>query len=82
MTLTDIAEALVDGCRTGQEAANLDTLYDAGAVSVEAADYTGAGRATRGVEGIKGKHAWWETAFELHSADLEGRSCMAMTDLP
>jgi len=72
MTLKEIADRLVEGCKTGQEAANLDLLYHPDAVSVEAADYTGAGRETRGVEGIKGKHAWWESAFEMHSADLEG----------
>jgi len=72
MTLKDIADALVDGCRTGQEAANLDRLYHADAVSVEAADYTGAGRETHGLDGIKGKHAWWDSAFEIIEAKVEG----------
>jgi len=72
MTLKEIAEALVEGCKAGQEAANLDRLYHPDAVSVEAADYSGAGRETHGIEGIKGKHAWWDSAFEVHSASAEG----------
>lgn len=72
MTLKDIADALVDGCKTGKEAENLDRLYHPDAVSVEAADYTGQGRETAGLDGIKGKHAWWDSAFEMHSAEVEG----------
>jgi ketosteroid isomerase-like protein len=72
MTLKDIAEALVDGCRTGKERANLDRLYHPDAVSVEAADYSGQGRETAGLDGIKGKHDWWDSAMEVHSAEVEG----------
>lgn len=72
MTLKDIAEKLVEGCKTGTDTANLDTLYHPDAVSVEAADYTGQGRETAGLDGIKGKHDWWEGAFETHSAKVEG----------
>ncbi|MBC6443036.1 MAG: nuclear transport factor 2 family protein [Rhodobacteraceae bacterium] len=72
MTLEEIAEKLVDGCRTGQEDANLDALYHPDAVSVEAADFSGTGRETKGVDGIRGKHAWWDANFEVHSAEVEG----------
>lgn len=72
MTLQEIATALVEGCESGQEAANLDKLYHADAVSVEAADYSGDGRETRGIKGIHGKHAWWEANFEAHDAKVQG----------
>jgi ketosteroid isomerase-like protein len=72
MTLKEIAEALVEGCRTGKELENLDKLYHAEAVSVEAMDYSGQGRETPGLDGIKGKHAWWDGAMEMHSAEVEG----------
>jgi ketosteroid isomerase-like protein len=72
MTLKEIAEALVDGCRTGKERENLDRLYHPDAVSVEAADYTGQGRETAGLAGIRGKHDWWDGAMEVHSAEVEG----------
>jgi ketosteroid isomerase-like protein len=63
MTLKEIAEALVDGCRTGKERENLDRLYHPDAVSVEAADYTGQGRETAGLDGIRGKHDWWDARW-------------------
>jgi hypothetical protein len=52
MTLREIADALVEGCRTGKEAENLDKLYAEDAVSVEAADM-GQGRETAGLDGIR-----------------------------
>lgn len=67
MALMDVANALVAGCREGREVENLDKLYAPDAVSVEAADM-GNGRETAGLEGIRGKHAWWDANFEV----LEG----------
>lgn len=72
MTLKDIAEALVAGCKDGRELENLDKLYALDAVSVEPFDYSGQGRETRGLDGIKGKHAWWDANFEVHEASVEG----------
>lgn len=72
MTLEEIATALVDGCRTQREDENLDKLYAPDAVSVEAADVSGMGRETRGLEGIRGKHAWWNGNFEVHGGDVQG----------
>ena len=64
MTLHEIADELVAGCREERETANLDKLYAPDAVSVEAVDM-GDGRETHGIEGIKGKHAWFNGAFEV-----------------
>ena len=44
MDLKQIAEELVAGCREGRAKENLDKLYAADAVSVEAADAMGMGR--------------------------------------
>ncbi|MEX0287460.1 MAG: SnoaL-like domain-containing protein [Paracoccaceae bacterium] len=63
MTLNEIADALVAGCREGRAMANLDVLYAEDAVSVEAADQ-GNGREAHGLEAIRGKHAWWEANME------------------
>lgn len=71
MTLTEVAQALVDGCRAGKETENLDRLYAPDAVSVEARD-NGEGRIAEGVDAIKAKHAWWEQNTTLHSAEVEG----------
>jgi ketosteroid isomerase-like protein len=72
MTLQEIADELVAGCREGRERANLHKLYAPDAVSVEAADMGGQGRETKGVAGIEAKHAWWAQAMEVHRADVEG----------
>jgi ketosteroid isomerase-like protein len=70
MTLIEIADALVAGCREGRELENLDKLYAPDAVSVEA-NPKGEGGTATGIDAIKGKHAWWESAMELldHSVD-------------
>jgi hypothetical protein len=70
--LTSVAGKLVEYCKTGQEAKGLDELYDPNAVSVEAADMGGTGRETKGIDGIKGKHEWWNGAHEIHSSTAEG----------
>ncbi|APX11742.1 nuclear transport factor 2 family protein [Tateyamaria omphalii] len=69
MSLNDIAKELVAGCREGRETENLDKIYAADAVSVEAMDM-GQGRECHGLEGIKGKHAWWDSTFEVIEADV------------
>ena len=72
MTLQEIADKLVAICKAGQEAANLDLLYHPDAISVEAADHSGKGRETKGLDGIRSKHAWWEANFVVHSSAVEG----------
>ena len=70
MDLKAIANELVAGCREGRENANLDKLYAADAVSVEAADPMGMGRETKGLDGIKGKHEWWDNAMEVLEGEI------------
>ena len=72
MDLKTLADTLVTACRNQQEDALLSNHYHADAVSVEAADYSGMGRETKGVEGIRGKHAWWAENFEVHGGDVKG----------
>lgn len=71
MTLQEIAAALVDGCRAGTEAANLDRIYASDAVSVEARD-GGNGRVAEGLAAIHAKHAWWAANATVHHAEVEG----------
>jgi ketosteroid isomerase-like protein len=71
MTLTEIANELVAGCRENRSRENLDRLYAPDAVSVEAMDM-GGGATTTGLAGIHGKHDWWENAFITHSLAVEG----------
>lgn len=64
MTLKEIADELVAGCREHRELANLDKLYSEDAVSVEASDQ-GMGRESKGRDAIRGKHEWWEANMEM-----------------
>ena len=69
MTLNEIADALVAGCRSDQTFANLDKLYSPDAVSVEPIDH-GEGREAVGLDAIKGKHAWWDSTFEMLGGEI------------
>ena len=68
----DLANQLVAHCKAGTEAEALNTLYAPDAVSVEAADMSGAGAESAGLEAIRAKHAWWNNSMEMHSASVEG----------
>lgn len=70
MDLKSVANELVAGCREGREVENLDKLYAADAVSVEAADMSGQGREAYGLDAIRGKHAWWDSTTEVISATI------------
>lgn len=73
MELKTIAEELVAGCREGRETENLGKLYADSAVSLEPADQPdGSSRVTEGLEGIRGKHAWWAENFIVHSLEIHG----------
>lgn len=69
MGIKEIAQELVAGCREGRTSANLDKLYAPDAVSVEAVDQ-GNGRETAGLDGIRGKHTWWENSMEVTSSKI------------
>lgn len=64
MTLQEIANALVAGCREGRERENLGNLYAPDAISVEASDM-GQGREVAGIDAIGAKHDWWDSAMEV-----------------
>lgn len=71
--LTSVANKLTEYCKTGQEMKGLDELYDPDAASVEAGPGPdGSPALISGVEGIKGKHAWWSENFEVHSSSADG----------
>lgn len=71
MTLTEIANELVAGCRENRARANLHKLYAADAKSVEAADM-GNGTTVTGLAAIEGKHDWWENSMTVHSTTIGG----------
>ncbi len=71
MDLREIATELVAGCREGREIENLTRLYAPDAASVEAQSATGS-RETVGLDGIRGKHAWFGQTYEIVASRVEG----------
>ncbi len=68
-----IAVKFFEYCRSGKEEACLNELYADDAVSVEAAPMPGADSAeASGLDAIRAKHAWWNTAMDVHSSSAEG----------
>ncbi len=70
--LISVAEKLVAYCQANNEAKGLEELYAPDAVSVEALEMPGAGRDAVGIDAIRGKHDWWNSAFEAHETSAEG----------
>ena len=72
-SIQQIGEQLVQHCQAGDATWCLDNLYAPDAVSVEAVANPETGSAvTEGLDGIRGKHAWWDANFEVHSANVDG----------
>ncbi len=71
MDVMEVANRLLGHVRANTTKQGLDELYAPDAVSVEAMDQ-GQGRETKGLDGIKGKHDWWDNAMEVHDAQVEG----------
>ena len=72
MSVQEVGEKLAGYCRANETEKGLSELYADDAVSVEAFGQNGAPRETFGLDGIRGKHEWWDTNFEVHSANVDG----------
>lgn len=69
----EVANKLVSYCQANNTEACLNELYSTEAVSIEAAAMPGAeSPETKGLDGIRAKHEWWNNSFELHSSKAEG----------
>ncbi|MBJ3763550.1 nuclear transport factor 2 family protein [Maribius pontilimi] len=72
MSLMDIANELVDRVRNGDGTQLLETIYAKDAESVEASSPEGEDRVSKGLDALRGKHAWWDEHMETHSMGVEG----------
>ena len=72
MTTAEIGQRYVALCREGKRDEVIDTLFARDVVSVEAAAPPGAERATKGIDGVRGKSKWWAENNTLHKAELSG----------
>ncbi|MEL7414443.1 MAG: nuclear transport factor 2 family protein [Pseudomonadota bacterium] len=71
--LMDVANKLVEHCKNGTEREALKTLYAEDAVSAEAMPMPGTDSSEiQGIQGINGKHDWWEASFDVHSFSVDG----------
>lgn len=73
LTTQEVANKLVAYCKEDNTEACLNELYSPDAKSIEAMTMPGSdGPSSDGIEAIKAKHAWWYSAYEVHSSNLEG----------
>jgi SnoaL-like domain len=72
MTTKEIADRLVELCKTGQNLKALDTLFSAKIVSVEAMGNEAMPAVTEGLAAVRGKNEWWLANHEVHSAAADG----------
>ena len=67
--LKALADTLVAACRDGREDDLLSTIYADDAASVEAVEM-GQGRDSVGLDAIRGKHAWWNSAMDVSGSSV------------
>lgn len=63
---------LAELCNARKELEALDTLYAEDCVSVEALPMGEAGRDTRGLEALRGKHDWWYGVNDVNAFHADG----------
>ena len=71
MTTTEVANKIVELCRTGQNLEAIQTLYSADVVSVEASGPPEM-LEVKGLDAVLGKSKWWMDNHEVHGATVEG----------
>lgn len=68
----EVAHALVDGCRAGQNLDIVEKYYADDIVSVEATPDPDGVCEYRGKDAIRGKHDWWYSNHEVHGGKVDG----------
>ncbi len=72
MSTTQIAQDLVDMCRTGRNMEAIDKYYSNDIVSVESMGAPGMPAEMKGIEAVRGKNKWWLDNHEVHSGKANG----------
>ena len=72
MNTQEIVERLCEHISNHTEQQGLEELYAPDAVSVEPMSPPGMNPVSTGVDAIKGKHDWWDSAMEVHDFSMEG----------
>jgi ketosteroid isomerase-like protein len=72
MSAREVGRKLVELCKQGKNMESIGALYADDVTSIEAADFPGFARVTRGKLAVIEKNIAWATANEVHSAITEG----------
>jgi hypothetical protein len=72
MSVSEIANDLVNLCRQGQFMEAIEKHYGDDIVSVEPVAHPGMPAEMSGIEAIKGKTAWWGENHEVHGLEITG----------
>jgi len=72
MTTKEIADRLVELCKTGQNIQAIDTLFSDKIVSVEARGDATMPAVVEGLAAVRGKNEWWVANHEIHDAKVDG----------
>ena len=70
MTVQEIAQDLVALCQAGKLDESGEKYWADNVVSLEAMD--GDMARIEGIEGVRGKGAWWNANHDIHRIDVEG----------
>ena len=70
MTVQEIAQDLVALCQAGKLDESGEKYWAENVVSLEAMD--GDMARIEGIEGVRGKGAWWNAKNDIHRIDVEG----------
>jgi hypothetical protein len=72
MTTQEIADRLVELCKTGKNLEAIDTLFSDKIVSVEALGDETMPAVMEGRAAVRGKNEWWLANHEVHAASADG----------
>lgn len=72
MTALEIGRRLVELCNAGRDHDAVEELYDEKIVSIEGQGSEALPARMEGLEAVRGKHAWWEDAHEVHASAATG----------
>lgn len=72
MSITEIANGLVNLCRQGKNMEAVEKYYSDKIVSVESGSSPNVPAEMKGIEAVKGKNRWWLDNHEVHSEEANG----------
>ena len=75
MSVTEIANGLVNLCRQGKFMDAINEYYSENIVSVEPFGNEQMPAEMSGIEAIRGKNQWWADNHELHGLEIAGPYC-------